>query len=220
MDQEKILETYYDHYKETDAQNKVAQNRRNKCFILLCILEALLFLLSWNSGLVHSLLNDAVRKKLETSIHLSNNILQTLIWILIAYVLIRYVQDVLYVERQYIYLDLLEKKISEFLKDDLFSREVSNYLCNYPPVLNFVDLFYKFFCPVFFLAINIYHIIYEWKNSYLHFSTICDTCIFCFVFVITWFYFFEIHKKIYSGFMKIKPIAVLDQIIRRWLKEV
>ncbi len=52
MDQEKILETYYDHYKETDAQNKVAQNRRNKCFILLCILEALLFLLSWNSGLV------------------------------------------------------------------------------------------------------------------------------------------------------------------------
>ena len=39
------LEMLYDHYKETFSLSKEAQARRNKSFIVLCILEAFSFLL-------------------------------------------------------------------------------------------------------------------------------------------------------------------------------
>ncbi len=39
------LEMLYDHYKETFCLSKEAQARRNKSFIVLCILEAFSFLL-------------------------------------------------------------------------------------------------------------------------------------------------------------------------------
>ena len=38
------LDLYYDHYKETYALSKQAQTRRNKLFVLLCVFEALSFL--------------------------------------------------------------------------------------------------------------------------------------------------------------------------------
>ena len=95
MEKDKVLETYYDHYKETYTLSKEAQSRRNKSFATLCVLEAISFLILRNPDLICGLLNDAAKEKLEITIQVSNGILQTLIWILIAYVLVRYVQDVL-----------------------------------------------------------------------------------------------------------------------------
>ena len=39
------LEVLYDHYKETFSLSKEAQGRRNKSFVILCVLEALSFFL-------------------------------------------------------------------------------------------------------------------------------------------------------------------------------
>ena len=64
--------------------------------------------------------------------------------------MIRYVQDMLYVERQYLYLNKLEKEISYLSSTDIFSREGENYQKDYPIVLNLIDLFYKILMPVFF----------------------------------------------------------------------
>lgn len=88
------------------------------------------------------------------TLQLSNTIIQTLLWLLIAYVMIRYIQDVLYIERQYIYLDSLEKEISNLSSIDIFMREGTNYQKDYPMVLNFIDLFYKMLMPIFFVLIN------------------------------------------------------------------
>ena len=221
MNREKILEIYYDHYKETYALSKKAQERRNKNFVLLCILEVISFLMIWNPSFICGLLNDAVKLKLENTIQISNSILQTFVWILLAYVLIRYVQDVMYIERQYGYIDKLENEIAGLLEKDIFSREGDGYLKDYPLVLNIVDLFYKMFCPVFFAGINIYHIIQEWNISKEATAPlIADTIISISIFIITLFFFFEIHSKIRNWFLKCKPIGFLDKIIRGWLKEV
>ena len=220
MEKDKILETYYDHYKETYSLSKEAQSRRNKNFAILCVLEAISFLMLRNPDLICGLLNDAAKEKLETTIQVSNGILQTLIWILIAYVLVRYVQDVLYVERQYKYLDKLEKKITGLLGDDIFSREGDNYLKDYPSVLNFVDLFYKFFSPILFTVINIAHIVGEWRNVSSKLALACDTAICVAIFIITWFYFFEVHTRIATWFKKCKPIGWLARKLRDILKYV
>ena len=218
MEKDKILETYYDHYKETCTLNKEAQSRRNKNFAILSVLEAISFLMLRNPDLICQLLNDAAKVKFETTIQVSNGILQTLIWILIAYVLVRYVQDVLYIERQYKYLDKLEKKITGLLEDDIFSREGNNYLKDYPPVLNFADLFYKFFSPVLFIVINIAHINEEWRSVGSKLALACDTAICLTIFIITWFYFFEVHTSIATWFKKCKLIGWLARKLRDILK--
>lgn len=220
MEKDKILETYYDHYKETYTLNKEAQSRRNKNFAILCVLEAISFLMLRNPDLICGLLNDAAKEQLETTIQVSNGILQTLIWILIAYVLVRYVQDVLYVERQYKYLDKLEEKIAGLLGDDIFSRESDNYLKDYPLVLNLVDLFYKFFSLVLFTVINIAHIAGEWRAVNSKLALACDTVICVVIFIITWFYFFEVHTRIATWFKKCKPIGWLARKLRDLLKYV
>ena len=216
------LDVLYDHYKETVSLSKEAQGRRNKSFLVLCILEAFSFLILIRPEKAFELILDGINIELDRSFQISNTIIQTLLWLLIAYVMIRYIQDVLYVERQYIYLDKLEKAISGNMTVNIFTREGDHYLHNYPMVLNFIDLFYKMLMPIFFGVINIVRIYKEWKSvTGITIALISDTVLCAAILIITWFYFFEIHLKI-TEFCK-KHIPFLDKIacgLRKVLKEV
>ena len=218
------LDTYYDHYKESISLCQTTQSHRNKSFVYLCVLEAISFLLAKNPDFICVLFNDVVKKQLETKILFSNCVLQTLVWVLIAYVLVRYVQDVLYVERQYRYLSTLEKKITLLLEEsdnqNIFTREGDYYLVNYPMVLNFIDLFYKFLVPILFSAINGVHIVQEWNCGITRALLIFDTVVCLAIFVITWFYFFEVHGNMAEWFKKCKPIGWMAKKLRNLLKEV
>jgi hypothetical protein len=217
-----VLDILYDHYKETNSLSKEVQNRRNKSFIVLCVLEALSFLLLIRPERAFELILDGINKQMSMTLQLSNTIIQTLLWILIVYVLIRYIQDMLYVERSYIYLDELEKEIVKLGSVNIFKREGENYQRDYPMVLNFIDLFYKMLMPIFFTIINSVRIYKEWMLiNKVYLALTCDTVLFVAIFIITWFYFFEIHSKI-TDFCK-KYIPFLDsiaKILRKVLKEV
>lgn len=212
----------YDHYKETFSLSKEAQARRNKSFIVLCILEAFSFLLLIRPEKAFDFILEGLNKELDMTLQLSNTIIQTLLWLLIVYVMIRYIQDVLYVERQYIYLDNLEKEISNLGAVNIFAREGVNYQKAYPMVLNFIDLFYKMLMPIFFALINIVRIYKEWiLADKITIAIICDTVLFISALIIDWFYFFEIHTKI-TNFCK-RHIPFLDAAakkLRKILKEV
>lgn len=216
------LELLYDHYKETFSLSKEAQARRNKNFIVLCILEAFSFLLLVRPEKAFELILEGINKELDMTLQLSNTIIQTLLWLLIAYIMIRYVQDMLYIERQYIYLDNLEKEINNLGTIKIFAREGENYQKGYPMVLNFIDLFYKMLMPIFFAIINSVRIYREWMLlDKVTISLICDTVLFVSIFVVDWFYFFEIHSKI-TNFCK-RHVPLVDTIakkLRKILKEV
>lgn len=149
------LDLLYDHYKESNTLRLEAQGRRNKHFVILCCLEAILYWILIRPETAFSSLLSGLSAILGTLLELGNETTQTLIWILVVYVLIRYCQDTLYVERQYKYLDKIEKSISRKLDGNVFDRESDNYLCGYPMVLDFIDLFYKMLMPVIFFVINI-----------------------------------------------------------------
>lgn len=196
------LDVLYDHYKETFSLSKESQGRRNKSFVILCVLEAISFLLLIRPEMAFELILKGINRDIETPLQLSNTIIQTLIWLLIVYVMIRYIQDMLYIERQYTYLNKLEKEISNLTISGIFSREGENYQRNYPMVLNFIDLFYKMLMPILFALINIVRIHEEWilsQESLI--ALVCDTILCAAIIVIDWFYFFEIHTKI-TGFCK------------------
>lgn len=220
------IDLFYDHYKESCSLRKEAQTRRNKNFVVLCILEAISFLLLIRPEFAFEILQEGINANLEMTIDFGNSVLQTFLWILITYVLMRYCQDSLYVERQYIYEKKLEDEISKRLMNNPFDtssidREGKNYLRNYPIVLNIIDLFYKMFSPILFAGINIVRVIKEWGTGNISLALICDTSIFIVIIIIIWFYFFEIHNKITEWFKV--HIPIIDKIakeIRIILKEV
>lgn len=215
-----LHEFLYDHYKETCDLSRQAQRRRNKSFIGLCILEALSFLMTIRPSDILNIFTGGIKEKLDITLNLSSNILQTLIWISITYVTIRYVQDVLYIERQYDYMALLEKELSESM--NVFKREGEHYQNDYPMVLNFIDLFYKMLSPVLFLTINTVRVVFEWRQqNILTLSLVCDTILYISIFTILWFYFFEIHTKITSWCKKHVPfVDKIARALRKLLKEV
>lgn len=217
-----VLEVLYDHYKETFSLSKEAQKRRNKSFVILCILEAISFLLLIRKKMAFELILKGINKGIEIPLQLSNTIIQTLLWLLIAYVMIRYIQDMLYIERQYIYLGKLEKEISNLTIVGIFSREGESYQENYPMVFNFIDLFYKMLMPILFGFINIVRIYEEWIFSQESITAlICDTILCVSIIIIVWFYFFEIHTKISEFFKKQIPfINVIANGLRKVLKAV
>ena len=150
------------------------------------------------------------------TVQLSNTLIQTLLWLIITYVMIRYIQDMLYIERQYKYMEKLEKHIANEL--GVFEREGKNYQKNYPMVLNFIDLFYKMLMPIFFLAINIVKIYTEWKISKnKSIALVSDSILFVAIFIIVWFYFFEIHSKI-TKFCK-KHIPLVERATKYFEKK-
>ena len=216
------LEVLYDHYKESFALSKEAQSRRNKSFVVLCILEAVSFLILIKPEEIFELNNASIRKEVDTALVIGSAVLQTLIWIMIVYVMIRYVQDVLYVERQYDYLCRLEKEISKAASVRVFDREGKNYSRQVSMVSNIVDLFYKMLMPVFFASINTIHIRKEWRLAGdISLAIVCDTVLYVACFVIVWFYFFEIHSKITSFAKKHIPfVSKIADKLRNLLKEV
>lgn len=220
LDTEKILELCYDHYKDTNELNRAAQSRRNRDFMILCILEAISLLMVWNPQFIAAVINDVVRSQIENTMQIGSNVLQTLIWILIAYILVRYIQEVMYIERQYDYLNKLENRINDLLAEKDITREGDSYLQNFPLVLNIIHLFYNLFCPIFFTFINIYHIILEWKNVTGVLSIAADSIICFSIILITLFYYFEIHTRTRKFFLKCKLISWMDNTIRNWLKGV
>ena len=75
------LELLYDHYKETFSLSKEAQNRRNKSFLMLCVLESISFWLLVQPEKVFQLFNEGINTALDVTLSLSNTIIQTLLWI-------------------------------------------------------------------------------------------------------------------------------------------
>ena len=218
---ESEMNILYSHYQETNTLNSDAKKRRDKEFVLLCIIEALSFLVLVKPTEVYEGLLKSVEISYGISINIGINIIHTLIWILMVYMTIKYVQDMLSVERNYRYLEKLEKEIK--LKSDIevFEREGDDYKNEYPMVLNFIDLFYKMLCPLLFMAINIIHIVKEWKFAeQTRITLVLDTVFFVSISIILWFYFFEIHIKITEWFKKCKLINYMAGKLRKILKEV
>lgn len=220
MEDDKSLNLYYDHYKETNQLNREAQARRNKEFIIVCILEAVSFLMIGDKEFLMELLNAMATKELETTISFNTTILQSLSWILIAYFWVRYIQDTLYIERQYGYLKRIEKEIGHLLGKDSFNREGEYYLHEYPIILNLIELFYKVFVPILFTMINVAHIFSECQDEMLSFPFIGDTFTFLILFIFTWFYFFEIHSKMSAWFKKCGIINSMSKKLHRLLHYV
>ncbi len=193
------IDILYDHYKESNQLSKDAQESRNKFFKYLCLamLFNLLFLIYPNESI--SIIDQILNNKYNTVTPIAFIIVQAFLWALITHLLMQYLHKNIYVERQYSYLNILEKEIGSHLNSGLFNREGDNYLKNYPLISNVLDIFYKCFFPILVVGINGTKLVFEYINGVCLFLKIFDTICFLFILLLIILYlkmlYFDTHSK-------------------------
>ena len=150
---------YYDHYKETFAIQQVYLSERNKLTVWLLVLLVLVAGFIYDPTAINEKVNQYVSSHVA-GLAFEMKYLNTGIIFLLLWVMTRYYQVVLQIERMYHYIDDCEKKLS---KDGNYkvNREGAYYLKSYPWLSDVVDFCYVVLLPLFIIAIAVVKIIKE-----------------------------------------------------------
>jgi hypothetical protein len=147
---DKQLEILNDHYKETFAHLRKAEALRDRLFLWIIVLLALLSLeIGYPTAVGRTLGKISVA---GGEINLQSLPLPALLnatWVLTLTIGLRYCQTSVFVNRQYPYLHTLEKTISpEVGGGDLYQREGEVYLREYPLLLDVAWFAYGILFPL------------------------------------------------------------------------
>ena len=144
------LDILYDHYKDTVVLMKDAQRDRDRFFVIMCILLALLFVFNLDPLSTLSTIQQIAKNQWGVVSIPETNVIRSLLWGLLLYYTIRYIQRNIYSERLTNYIHTIEENFQ--LNGDLpICREGGNYLQEYPPVLNLIHYIYTIIFPVLYL---------------------------------------------------------------------
>jgi hypothetical protein len=154
----------YDHYKDSFSQIRQRETQRDRQFLLVIALFALLAVaISYSKALMGALGSVAI---FGVSVDISEvpvPALLTLAWVYTLAMSLRYCQNSINVERQYEYLHLLEDRLGKAAGDDaVFQREGRAYLANYPVFSEWAWILYVFVLPALCVIASVLLVTYEW----------------------------------------------------------
>lgn len=157
-------EALYDHYKESFSLIRQRETQRDRQFLLVIALFALLAVgVSYSDALMSVLASATV---LGVTTNISNvpvPALVTLLWIYTLAISLRYCQNSINIERQYEYLHALENRLGEAADDSVaFQREGRAYLTNYPIFSEWAWILYAFVFPALCIIASTLLGVYEW----------------------------------------------------------
>lgn len=161
--EEKILEIYYDHYKDTFENIKIYIQRRNYyTIVILCLVVVLSFQIS-SPEKTTEISNELIKKNIGNILidfkYITSVLLFALFWVVIMYYQIIFV-----IEKHYSYIHELEEKLTEKIMPLEILREGKNYLDHYPWLSNIVDKIYTLLFPIALILIAITKWILEKNN--------------------------------------------------------
>lgn len=177
------LELFYDHYKETFVVISEQIKQRNKKFILVFILLFILLLFTFKPNEYSNIIFDFINNQYSIDLSSQFSVLQTFLWLALFYETLRYSQTIVYIEREYKYIDYLEKKITKISKETL-NREGGDYSKNFKPISIFTNGCYKYFFPLFSLIVSSLKIKSEYSVQNMLYFLIIDTIIFIVYFIL------------------------------------
>ena len=199
MTSEKQLEILHDHYKETFARLKEAEARRDRLFLWVIGLVALLILEIGSPAAVGGTLGKLSIAGGEFNLQaLPLPALLNATWVLTLTVGLRYCQLAVFVTRQYPYLHQLEEAISPALGGgDLYQREGKVYLREYPVLLYVAWFAYGILFPLIIICAVTGLIIWEllWLVYPLH-HRLFDA--FIAIMLILFFFLYRIYPALVS----------------------
>lgn len=169
-DKDKQLDILHDHYKDTFARIRSAEKARDRLFLWVIALYALLSLeIGYPAAVSGSLGSVSIAGAIVNLQALPLPALLDVTWVLTLAIALRYCQGTILVERQYPYLHMLERTISGLLRDahavesnrpshapqldpNIYQREGQVYLNEYPLLLNVTWFAYVILFPVIVIA--------------------------------------------------------------------
>lgn len=196
MNTDKQFDILHDHYKDTFARIRDAEQSRDRLFIWVIALYALLSLeIGYPAALSGSLGSVGIAGATINLQALPLPALLNATWVLTLAIALRYCQTTILIERQYPYLHMLERIISGLLRTaptdnsdklsatssldpDIYQREGHVYLNEYPLLLNVTWFAYVILFPLIVIAATTGLMAIEWaKLPYPLVHRIFDTII-------------------------------------------
>ena len=131
MKDEKCAELLLDHYKDTFQHILYHWRARNRLFVYILILLAVIALDTYQTGMLSDLVNAYVAKTLESPGQeapcLDFAVIRSAAWFLLLSLVIQYYQRSISVDRQYQYIANLEEQICQIMGGDFVTREGKAY---------------------------------------------------------------------------------------------
>jgi ABC-type multidrug transport system fused ATPase/permease subunit len=173
MTNEKSAELLLDHYKDTFQHILYHWKVRNRLFMYILILLAIMVLDSYSPGSLSQLVNAYIKKILGADAPALNfSAIGSMAWFLLLCLVIQYYQRSIHVDRQYRYVSHLEDQICEFMDGFFITREGKSYFSrtgvykpgedNRRPVyLKAVGPLYVYFFPLVLIVVIMLKLIRE-----------------------------------------------------------
>lgn len=180
------LDLIYDHYKETFAIISEQIKQRNKRFVFTFIIAFIMLLFAFSPDEYSSLIFGFINKQYSIDLKSQFIVIQSFLWIALLYETLRYSQTIVYIEREYQHIELLETKISE-LSQFPFDREGQGYANNYPMISNYTNIIYKYVFPLFSTIVATLKIVSEYTHFNIWYFLIIDTVIYA-TYIMLWIF--------------------------------
>lgn len=165
------FQALHEHYQDTFFNITESIKLRDKLTILVFLILVFLVLYTFWPIDAATAFSQMVGQKTGISASIDQALLSSIIWLALLISLIRYLQIVVYIERQYAYIHRLEDELSKSCDNDvLFTRESKSYLKNYPIFSNWICMLYTIIFPIILIIVVIFKIINEWVISPYSFS--------------------------------------------------
>jgi hypothetical protein len=194
--EDKKLEILNDHYKEScDHLNDFLRVRD---FLFLGVLIAVTVMLY--GIFLPQKAGDVVSQSIMQILKLKNPIdvsfIDSIIWFALFVLVLRYFQNIVSIERQYNYIDMLEKRLCEYYDGEVFTREGKSYKKNSPLFSEWAWIIYTIAFPallIIVVSVKIFNEAYL-PNSILGLS-IFNITVWSAIIISTTFYITAIHCK-------------------------
>lgn len=160
------IDTLHDHYKETHSLIRENERQRDRSFLVVILLYALLvFEVGYPASFRLSLGTVTIAGGQLQVGRLPVEGLLDVTWILVLAVVLSYCRTAVHTERQYLYLHRLEDWLSTKLQTpDLYRREGRAYLEEYPILFNWTWVCYVVIFPAVILIGTLGLTVTEWQS--------------------------------------------------------
>ena len=166
-----------DHHRDTFGHIKAWEMRRDRIFYVIATLVGFLFLGVYYPSTVRAVFANSVTI-FGAEIDLASLPVEILVsfgWSILFALALRYCQASITVDRQYDYLHGVERKMAALSGDgDLFQREGSAYLSDYPAFSKWVYFFYAGIFPLTVVSVSAWLLAVECTSTGERFHAIFD----------------------------------------------
>lgn len=166
---DKELEIFYDHYNDTFKHQLIYIEKRDRYFVLLFSLVSVMFLILSLPDFISYIATLYAETHIKKEVKLELRLLTSTVLFFICFIMIKYYQINIHIERRYTYIHEAEELLSSISNGLIISREGKSYLNDYPYLSNVISLLYKYVFPLLIVALTWYSFSIN-TNSYFWFD--------------------------------------------------